>query len=103
MVNQNCMFNKPHGQERISFVLLHESDDETKPGIIGPPDCIMMMEDGGVVTMGGSPFIVYYANWAMVSFFTGAKLSSYTAEAPEKIDGLPAKWDTGSTMMGPMG
>jgi len=103
VTKQAGIFNRPQGTDEISFVFLHESDSETTPGTIGSPDCIMMMADGSVVTMGGSPFIAYYANWSMMSYFTGAALSEYAVEAPEMIDGLPVRWDTGSTMMGPMG
>ena len=66
--------------------------------MLSPPSWVMMMDDGGVVTMGGSPFIVYYPNWGIMSHFTGAQISEYSAKLP----GIIEVWDVGSTALGPM-
>jgi len=77
--------------------MLYHSDEMGSPDK-GVPYSIIMLQDGGCVTSGNSPFTVYYPTWEMVVFFTGANLSHYKPCYTPRFE-----WDVLSTEYGPMG
>ena len=98
------MHRKELASNKIAAVLVIDEEsfiqselsymEEKKPKL---PELIFLMKDGGCVTRGDGPFILYYPIWEMVEHFTGAKISHYNMYQ-HRIE----EWDINSTEYGPM-
>lgn len=80
------------GTNKIATILTLIDEDETDL-----PAWVMFLQDGGCVTGGNSPFILYYPSFEMMAAFTGVVFDDY-----KLVRTNIEEWDVDSTDLGPI-